>query len=186
MLGEWHTSRACGATLKHLLACFLSFSLSCRGIQPDHFGVLALPVAEFLAVKHDTSYLGYSQHSSSSSRHPFFASGPPSTGRRPAGPDAADADADAAAAATAAAMDTDGAASGGESGGKKAGGLKRAGSASQGHRHRGGRRPSSEVGLRLITCTPASTLGEVRVPCVILSADSGARTAHHGVPCRAC
>lgn len=175
-LSDWHTQAGCvcGDFETSAGVLFLFFSLSCRGIQPDHFGVLALPVAEFLAVKHDTSYLGYSQHSSSSSRHPFFASGPPSTGRRPAGPDAADADADAAAAA---AMDTDGAASGGDSGGKKAGGLKRAGSASQRHRHRDGRRPSSEAGLRLITCTPASTLGEVRVPWVILSADSGAGTA---------
>lgn len=60
-----------------LLIANLSIS-DIRGIQPDHFGVLALPVAEFLAVKHGTSYLGYSQHSSNSARHPFFASGPPS------------------------------------------------------------------------------------------------------------
>lgn len=42
--------------------------------------MLALPVAEFLAVKHGTAYLGYSQQSSTSAKHPFFASGPPSTG----------------------------------------------------------------------------------------------------------
>jgi hypothetical protein len=151
--------------------------------------VLALPVAEFLAVKHDTAYLGYSQHSSSSSKHPFFASGPPSTGRRRADADAADAEASTAAAAAAApaAMDTDSnagdtpaaapaaAADGGGGGGagsvaggspgkspRKGGGLGRAGSAPQAKHHKGHRRPSSEVGLRLITCKPESTLGEVR------------------------
>lgn len=36
----------------------------CRCIQPDHLSVLALPVAEFLALLHHTSYLGYSQRSS--------------------------------------------------------------------------------------------------------------------------
>jgi hypothetical protein len=60
----------------------LCCAVACRGIQPDHFGVLALPVAEFLAVKHGTAYLGYSQQSSTSATHPFFASGPPSTGSR--------------------------------------------------------------------------------------------------------
>ncbi|KAJ9534800.1 hypothetical protein QJQ45_017234, partial [Haematococcus lacustris] len=35
-----------------------------RCIQPDQLGVLALPVAEFLAVLHNTSYLGYSQKAS--------------------------------------------------------------------------------------------------------------------------
>lgn len=35
-----------------------------RGIQPEHLSVLALPVAEFLALLHGTSYLGYSQRGS--------------------------------------------------------------------------------------------------------------------------
>lgn len=131
-----------------------------RGIQPDHFGVLALPVAEFLAVKHNTAYLGYSQHSSSSARHPFFASGPPSTGRRPAAADADAADADAASdGAAAAAMDTSGAddAAGGSGG---SGGLSGTPHRRH-HHHTTPRRPSSEVGLRLITCAPDTTLGTV-------------------------
>lgn len=44
-----------------------------RAITPEMFGVLALPVAEFLAVEHHTAYLGYAQ-SASTPRHPFFAS----------------------------------------------------------------------------------------------------------------
>lgn len=36
----------------------------CSCIQPDHLSVLALPVAEFLALLHNTSYLGYSQRGS--------------------------------------------------------------------------------------------------------------------------
>jgi hypothetical protein len=67
-----------------------------RGIQPDHFGVLALPVAEFLAVKHGTSYLGYSQHPDSwaaAKDHPYFAGNTPSSPLRAPGPEAADADA---------------------------------------------------------------------------------------------
>eukprot|EP00195_Chlamydomonas_chlamydogama_P014669 CAMPEP_0202900886 /NCGR_PEP_ID=MMETSP1392-20130828/12091_1 /ASSEMBLY_ACC=CAM_ASM_000868 /TAXON_ID=225041 /ORGANISM="Chlamydomonas chlamydogama, Strain SAG 11-48b" /LENGTH=388 /DNA_ID=CAMNT_0049587343 /DNA_START=36 /DNA_END=1199 /DNA_ORIENTATION=- len=47
-----------------------------RCIQPQHLGVLALPVAEFLALSHRTSYLGYSQRSSNSKEHPFFAGSP--------------------------------------------------------------------------------------------------------------
>ena len=31
-----------------------------RCIQPEHFGVLGLPVAEFLALLHGTSYAGFS------------------------------------------------------------------------------------------------------------------------------
>ncbi|GAB4822523.1 hypothetical protein N2152v2_009569 [Parachlorella kessleri] len=45
-----------------------------RAITSDHFGVLALPVAEFLAVEHQTAYIGYSVKASDHSRHPFFAS----------------------------------------------------------------------------------------------------------------
>lgn len=68
-------------------------------------------------------------------------------------------DTDNGAPAAAAAAD-DVAASPGESP-KKGGGLSGPCSTPKGH-HRGHRRPSSEVGLRLITCTPQSTLGEVR------------------------
>lgn len=60
-------------------------SIARRGIQPDHFGVLALPVAEFLAVRHGTSYLGYSQQSSKEAAHPFFASRAHHTRMRAAG-----------------------------------------------------------------------------------------------------
>jgi hypothetical protein len=45
---------------------------------------------------------------------------------------------------------------------KKGGGLSGGGSAAKSH-HKSHRRPSSEVGLRLITCSPQSTLGEVGV-----------------------
>ncbi|GLI69924.1 hypothetical protein VaNZ11_014652 [Volvox africanus] len=49
-----------------------------RNIQSQHLGILALPVGEFLALLHNTSYLGYSQRTSAQAEHPFFASGPPS------------------------------------------------------------------------------------------------------------
>lgn len=42
-----------------------------RSLTPEHFGVLALPVAEFLAVSHGTAYLGYA---TDKQRHPFFGS----------------------------------------------------------------------------------------------------------------
>ena len=44
-----------------------------RCIKLDHLGILALPVAEFLALSHKTSYLGYSLHTSSQAHHEFFA-----------------------------------------------------------------------------------------------------------------
>ncbi|KAG2499693.1 hypothetical protein HYH03_002628 [Edaphochlamys debaryana] len=47
-----------------------------RNIQSQHLGILALPVGEFLALLHNTSYLGYSQRTSQQAGHPFFASGP--------------------------------------------------------------------------------------------------------------
>lgn len=45
-----------------------------RALTSEHFGILALPVAEFLALEHGTAYIGYSVTSSQHSRHPFFAS----------------------------------------------------------------------------------------------------------------
>jgi len=45
-----------------------------RALTSEHFGILALPVAEFLALEHGTAYIGYSVNSSEHSRHPFFAS----------------------------------------------------------------------------------------------------------------
>jgi len=47
-----------------------------RALTSEHFGVLALPVAEFLALEHHTAYIGYSITSSTHSSHPFFASSP--------------------------------------------------------------------------------------------------------------
>lgn len=47
-----------------------------RALTSEHFGVLALPVAEFLALEHHTAYIGYSVTSSKHSNHPFFASSP--------------------------------------------------------------------------------------------------------------
>ena len=52
-----------------------------RAIQPEHFGALALPVGEFLALLHGTVYVGYSAMTSSAAKHPFFASAA-STGNR--------------------------------------------------------------------------------------------------------
>jgi len=43
-----------------------------RSLTSEHFGVLALPVAEFLALSHNTSYLGYA---TDRRRHAFFAGG---------------------------------------------------------------------------------------------------------------
>ncbi|KAG7666935.1 hypothetical protein Ndes2526B_g04587 [Nannochloris sp. 'desiccata'] len=45
-----------------------------RALTSEHFGVLALPVAEFLALEHNTAYIGYSVNASDHSKHPFFAS----------------------------------------------------------------------------------------------------------------
>jgi 5'-AMP-activated protein kinase regulatory gamma subunit len=45
-----------------------------RALTAEHMSVLALPVAEFLALEHNTAYIGYSANASSSSKHPFFAS----------------------------------------------------------------------------------------------------------------
>ena len=44
-----------------------------RGIQPEHFGVLGLPAAEFLALLHGTAYAGFSRAHSASASNPFFA-----------------------------------------------------------------------------------------------------------------
>ena len=44
-----------------------------RGIEPEHFGVLGLPVAEFLALLHATSYAGFSHVESQNRTNPFFA-----------------------------------------------------------------------------------------------------------------
>ncbi len=51
-----------------------------RAIQPEHFGALALPVGEFLALLHGTVYVGYSAFTSSAAKHPFFASAAGSSG----------------------------------------------------------------------------------------------------------
>ena len=44
-----------------------------RCIQPEHFGMLGLPVAEFLALLHGTSYAGFSHAESQNRGNPFFA-----------------------------------------------------------------------------------------------------------------
>lgn len=43
-----------------------------RCIHTDHLGQLALPVAEFLALLHQTAYAGYTVQESGHARHPFF------------------------------------------------------------------------------------------------------------------
>lgn len=45
-----------------------------RALRSEHFGVLALPCAEYLALLHGTAYIGYSRSSSEHSHHPYFAS----------------------------------------------------------------------------------------------------------------
>lgn len=44
-----------------------------RCIQPEHFGILGLPAAEFLALLHGTSYAGFSRSRSAGADNPFFA-----------------------------------------------------------------------------------------------------------------
>lgn len=56
--------------------------LAGRALRPEHFGVLALPVAEFLALVHGTAYIGYSR-SSFDANHPYFASQGVSTHPKP-------------------------------------------------------------------------------------------------------
>eukprot|EP00879_Flechtneria_rotunda_P027307 GHRR01029251.1.p1 GENE.GHRR01029251.1~~GHRR01029251.1.p1 ORF type:complete len:217 (-),score=88.02 GHRR01029251.1:250-900(-) len=126
-----------------------------RGIQPDHFGVLALPVAEFLAVKHGTSYLGYSQQSSSGAEHPFFATRPHPT--RPTGTDAGDAGSAAAHAASpwAAAMAAPVRTSSMTSTGSRSDAKKPK------HSHHRSKDPGQSEDIPLITCSSKSTLLEV-------------------------
>ena len=49
-----------------------------RALTSEHFGVLSLPVAEFLALEHNTSYIGYAAHDGAADNknqhHPFFGS----------------------------------------------------------------------------------------------------------------
>jgi len=45
----------------------------CQALQPEHFGILCLPVAELLALLHGTSYAGYSNVESLQRTHPFFS-----------------------------------------------------------------------------------------------------------------
>ncbi|KAG2436215.1 hypothetical protein HXX76_006527 [Chlamydomonas incerta] len=115
-----------------------------RNIQTQHLGILALPVGEFLALLHNTSYLGYSQRTSAQATHPFFASGPPTAlppgGPRVSAPGSPPLGAPPArrgsAAGGSAPMDTG--AGAGEEGEEEA-----------------------ESGIRMLTCTGASTLREV-------------------------
>jgi 5'-AMP-activated protein kinase, regulatory gamma subunit len=44
-----------------------------RAITAQHFGVLALPVAEFIALEHGVQFVGYEATGGSTSAHPFFA-----------------------------------------------------------------------------------------------------------------
>jgi len=44
-----------------------------RHLQPEHFGMLGLPVAEYLALMHGTSYAGFSHKESKNRQNPFFS-----------------------------------------------------------------------------------------------------------------
>jgi hypothetical protein len=59
----------------------LRTSGACRYLQPNHFGVLALPVGEFLGLLHGAVYVGAHavdgsvvQSGGNHSQHQFFAS----------------------------------------------------------------------------------------------------------------
>lgn len=45
-----------------------------RALTEEHFGMLALPVGEFLALEHHTAYIGYSSDKRSSSEQRWFSS----------------------------------------------------------------------------------------------------------------
>jgi hypothetical protein len=126
--------------------------------------VLALPVAEFLAVKHGTSYLGYSQQSSKGAAHPFFASRlhkheHEQHGMRATGADAADADAEQIAASGAAAGC--GAATPGVEGLARTGSGVAPGSGRKQPRSPRGQDPEASEDVPLITCSSSATLLEV-------------------------
>uniref|UniRef100_A0A383VM92 CBS domain-containing protein n=1 Tax=Tetradesmus obliquus TaxID=3088 RepID=A0A383VM92_TETOB len=136
-----------------------------RGIQTDHFGVLALPVAEFLAVKHGTSYLGYSQHSSKGAAHPFFASRLHKHEQQPmrtTGADSADAaDAEQAASDGAAAAAPAAAAGGAESLARTGSGAAPGSDRKQPPHSPKGKDLGASEDVPLITCSSSATLLEV-------------------------
>ncbi|KXZ50299.1 hypothetical protein GPECTOR_17g938 [Gonium pectorale] len=122
-----------------------------RNIQTQHLGILALPVGEFLALLHGTSYLGYSQRTSAQAAHPFFAAGPPSA--LPPSPSAAP--------GAAGVMPPRMASS--PSGGGAAGGAlpPRAASVSGAGGEEGCAEGEAVWGVRMITCTADTTLERV-------------------------
>ncbi len=67
-----HLPSTCHAAADHNLTHHTALLLHCRTLQQDHLSVLALPVAEFLALLHGTSYSGYSARASGAKVHPFF------------------------------------------------------------------------------------------------------------------
>lgn len=73
MLSEGVSGAAVVADSGELIANLSLSELRC--IQAEHFGALALPVGEFLALLHGTVYVGYSFSSSGAAAHPFFARG---------------------------------------------------------------------------------------------------------------
>lgn len=128
-------------------------------------GVLALPVAEFLAVKHGTSYLGYSQHSSKGAAHPFFASRLHKHEQQPmrtTGADAADAaDAEQAASDGAAAAAPAAAAGGAESLARTGSGAAPGSGRKQPPHSPKGKDLGASEDVPLITCSSSATLLEV-------------------------
>ncbi len=122
-----------------------NFSVSeLRSIVAEHFGSLALPVGEFLALEHGTEYAGYMSQPAAEAATPaaagFLAARRASLGRKSS------------------------------SGARPAGGTQRASmdglapSASMGRRASAGAAaaaPGAEVGQALVTCGPGATLREV-------------------------
>jgi CBS domain-containing protein len=124
-----------------------NFSVSeLRSIVAEHFGSLALPVGEFLALEHGTEYAGYMSQPAAEVATPaaagFLAARRASLGRKSS------------------------------SGARPAGGAQRASmdglapSASMGRRASAGAAaaaaaPGAEVGQALVTCGPGATLREV-------------------------
>ncbi|GLC41442.1 hypothetical protein PLESTB_001011000 [Pleodorina starrii] len=127
-----------------------------RNIQSQHLGILALPVGEFLALLHNTSYLGYSQRTSAQAAHPFFASGPP-TMLPPPSPSASPRRAPS---------------SSGVGVGAAGGGMAEGGEAE------GGEAAAAAVGIRMITCGPETTLLQV----LSLLSDNKVHRVYVGAP----
>lgn len=87
MYARGMTGAAVKATGNQMIANLSISDLRC--LQAQHFGKLALPIAEFLALTHGTAYAGYAALGSDSLEHiqdePFFGSSAPTHASSPRG-----------------------------------------------------------------------------------------------------